>query len=88
VCHALTEKQGKHLDAVLTNSVCSDHLLSDILACCRWMQHFAVALQCLNPLFNDLAQLGEAAGFVVTVTARADNPGALTDKTLVLIRPS
>ena len=39
------------------------------------------------PLIDDLAEFRVDLLFVITVTARPDDPRTLTDKTLVLIRP-
>jgi hypothetical protein len=74
-----------HIESGTADPVSLRHFLSNILTSgWRW-QRFAVLLQSLNPLLDDLAQFGVDLGLVVAVTTWRDNSGTLTYKTLVFI---
>jgi hypothetical protein len=47
----------------------------------------AIAFERYKPFINDLAHLRVHFRFIVAMTTRSNNSGALADKGLILIRP-
>jgi hypothetical protein len=57
------------------------------LSRCGWRQRFAIALEGVYPLLDNLTEFGIDLGFVAAVAAGSDHSGTLAHKTLVLVRP-